>query len=147
MRKVFQSRSIEGLAKHLSAEQMQSIRDLVNEPNLKAAKRQVKSMFEDVFEEHAGVLYGVHYAIGSSFVHGGALATGDVVRKAAGSDPTDYTVHFTTNVFSLNSVLGEALIHVIGMLRSMARLFQQSNDAEAISAAFAPILDRLEPPE
>lgn len=145
LRKVLQSRPIDHLEAYLSTCQMQRIRDFVREPNERISRRNVKGMFEDVFGDRADAVYGVHYAIASAFTHGSVLATGDVFRKSESLDPTDYTFHFTTNVFSLNSVLGEALIHVIAMLRTMSRLFGMPNDAERIALAFAPILARIEP--
>jgi len=145
LRKVFQSKAFDYLEMHLSTSQMECIRGFVNEPNERVSNKSVKSMFEDVFGDRAGAVYGVHYAIASAFVHGGVLATADVFRKSGTADPTDYTFHFTTNVFSLNSVLGEALIHVIAMLRTMNRLFGLPNDVEHIAAALVPILARIEP--
>jgi hypothetical protein len=145
LRKVLQSRPIDHLETYLSTCQMQRVRDFVSEPNERISRRNVKGMFEDIFGDRAGAVYGVHYAIASAFTHGSVLATGDVFRKSGSLDPTNYTFHFTTNVFSLNSVLGEALIHVLAILRAMNRLFGLANDAEPIASAFAPILARIEP--
>ncbi len=101
-------------------------------------------MFEDVFAGKATVLYDGHYALGSAFVHGSALATADVLRKAGGGDPTDYTFHLSFTVFSLSKTLGETVIHVIGMLRTMQRLFSKPNAVDEIAVAFEPVLDRID---
>jgi len=145
LRRVFQAKPFDHLDAFLSTSQMERIRAFVDEPNERLGRRNVRSMFDDVFGDRAGAVYGVHYAIASAFVHGGVLATADVFRKSESADPTDYTFHFTTNVFSLNSVLGEAVVHVIAMLRTMNRLFGLHNDGERLAKDFTPILSRIEP--
>jgi Family of unknown function (DUF5677) len=144
MRKVLQSRPIDDLEGRMPTEMFEALQRLVQEPNEKTTRRQIKSLFEQVFAEKSTVLYQGHYAIASAFVHGSALATADVIRRAGGTDPTDYTFHLTTNVFSLNKVLGETVIHVIAMLRTLYRLFGQPNAAEDLATAIEPILTRID---
>jgi hypothetical protein len=145
LRKVMAARPLVEFEAMLDEDMMQNVRDMLAEPQMKVQRRQIRQMFEAVHGNKADLLYDLHYAIGSAFSHGLVLATGDVYRRADPNDPTVFSFHPQSNVFTLNNVLGEAVGHVLAVLEIAAGVFSEPTEHAALDTRFRSLLEQIEP--